>query len=255
MDALGCALLPSNCVLCGSSLPHLSLVPICDACWVEFPPVSGSVCIRCGERLEPDNATQTSTTCRACRMAPPAFQRAVAYGVYEARMRDAIHAMKYGGIRSAAKPLGHLLAEAIGRLEADAPAEMLVVPVPLHHSRHAQRGFNQARLLAMSALETLGTTHPDWRLRLASKAVIRMRPTTSQASLTPRKRRLNLRGAFRVADPKSVAGRHILVIDDIFTTGATARAMARELERAGAASVWIATLARAHWVFGLREEP
>jgi ComF family protein len=182
-------------------------------------------------------------------MAPPDFERAVAYGVYEDRIRDAIHAMKYGGIHSTAGPLGRLLAAAIGALAATAPSEMLVVPVPLHRSRHAQRGFNQARLLAMSALEALQTTHPGWRLRLASNAVIRLRQTASQASLTPRRRRLNLRGAFRVADPKSVAGCHILVIDDVFTTGATARAVAAVLRRAGAASVWVATLARAHWIF------
>jgi hypothetical protein len=75
--------------------------------------------------------------------------------------------------------------------------------------------------------------------------VVRIRATESQASLTPRQRRINLRGAFVVADPAAVAGKHILLIDDIFTTGATARSMAQVLMRSGAASVWVATLARA----------
>jgi ComF family protein len=165
-------------------------------------------------------------------------------------MRDAIHALKYDGLHGASRRLGRMLAETIGRLAPDAPAEMLVIPVPLHRSKYAQRGFNQARLLAVQALAALGRTNPGWRLTLAPSAVVRIRATESQASLTPRQRRINLRGAFVVADPKAVEKKHILLIDDIFTTGATARSMAQVLMRSGAASVWVATLARARRVFG-----
>jgi hypothetical protein len=122
---------------------------------------------------------------------------------------------------------------------------MLVVPVPLHHSKHSQRGFNQARALAVNALEALGKSHPQWRLKLAAATLMRQRATESQAGLTRRQRRLNVRGAFAVSDPAAVAGKHILLIDDIFTTGATARAAAQALTQAGAESVWVATLARA----------
>ena len=122
---------------------------------------------------------------------------------------------------------------------------MLVIPVPLHRSKHAQRGFNQARSLAEQALGFLRKSHPHWRLTLASKTLMRLRATESQAGLTPHQRRLNVRGAFTVSDPAAVAARHILLIDDILTTGATARAAAQTLIRAGAASVWVATLARA----------
>jgi ComF family protein len=164
-------------------------------------------------------------------------------------MRDAIHALKYDGLHGASRRLGEMLAAAVSRLGPDAPTEMLVIPVPLHRSKYAQRGFNQARLLAVHALAGLGGTHPGWRLKLASSAVVRIRATESQASLSPRQRRINLRGAFMVADPKAVAKKHILLIDDIFTTGATARSMAQVLMRSGAASVWVATLARARRVF------
>jgi ComF family protein len=165
-------------------------------------------------------------------------------------MRDAIHALKYDGLHGASRRLGGMLAAAISRLAPDAPAEMLVIPVPLHRSKYSQRGFNQARLLAAHALAELGRTQPGWRLRLASSAVVRIRATDSQASLTPRQRRINLRGAFAVADPRAVAKKHILLIDDIFTTGATARSMAQVLMRSGAASIRVATLARARRVFG-----
>jgi ComF family protein len=178
-------------------------------------------------------------------MAPPPFVQAVAYGPYQDRMKAAIHALKYDGLHPAARGLGRMLAQAIAQLAGQAPAEMLVVPVPLHRSKFAQRGFNQARSLAVHALAALRKTHPQWRLTLASTTLMRLRATESQAGLTPRQRRLNVRGAFTVSDPAAVKLKHILLIDDIFTTGATARAAAKTLMEAGAASVWVATLARA----------
>lgn len=187
-------------------------------------------------------------------MAPPPFVRAVAYGPYQGRMKAAIHALKYDRLHPAARGLGRMLAQAIAKLATEAPGEMLVVPVPLHRSKYAERGFNQARSLAVHALKVLGKTHPQWRLTLASRTLMRLRSTTSQAGLTPRQRRLNVRGAFEVPNPAAVSKKHILLIDDIFTTGSTARASAQALLRAGAASVWVATLARAGRVYDHRRE-
>ena len=194
--------------------------------------------------LNPANAS----FCRACRLAPPQFVRAVAFGLYQDRMKAAIHAFKYDRLRPAARGLGRMLAQAIALLAGEAPTEMLVVPVPLHRSKHAERGFNQARALAESALGFLRKSHPQWRLTLAASTLMRLRPTASQAGLSSRQRRLNVRGAFTVSDPAAVDSKAILLIDDILTTGATARSAARALLRAGAASVWVATLARARRV-------
>jgi ComF family protein len=160
-------------------------------------------------------------------------------------MKAAIHALKYDRLHPAARILGRMLAEAIAQLAPEAPAEMLVVPVPLHRSKQAQRGFNQARSLAAYALATLRKSHPEWRLTLAPSTLMRLRATESQAGLTPRQRRLNVRGAFSVSDQAIVARKHVLVVDDIFTTGATVRSAAQALIMAGAESVWVATLARA----------
>ena len=204
------------------------------------------VCLRCGDALH--SGSSASTFCRRCRSASPLFTRAVAYGPYQGRMREAIHALKYGGLRPLARKLGGFLAQAIAQLEAEAPREMLVVPVPLHRSKHALRGFNQARVLAAAALDVLHRSHPDWHLRLAPETLLRQRATQSQAGLTPHQRRLNLRGAFAVSDAARVADAHVLLVDDILTTGATARAAARVLMEAGAASVRVATLARAYRV-------
>lgn len=246
LDALGCVLLPTSCALCGTPLPRLDAAPICALCWAEIVREEKCLCGRCGDLLDQPSPDASAALCRACRLAPPPFRRAVAYGPYEGRMRDAIHALKYGSLRPAARELGARLAVAIAQLAGEAPFEMLVVPVPLHRSKQTLRGFNQARLLASTAIAALHGRDRRWRLKLASRTLMRLRATESQAGLTPHQRRANLRGAFSVADAAVVKEKDILLIDDILTTGATARAAAMALRKAGAASVWVAALARAH---------
>ena len=210
------------------------------------------MCQRCGDALDvlsgqfPENSNvQMAALCRACRLAPPPFERAISYGPYAGKLRDLIHALKYDRLRPVATKLGEMLARAIMQLARDVPDEMLVVPVPLHRSKNADRGFNQARLLASEAIASLRKSRPGWHLTLAPSTLMRLRVTESQAGLTPRQRRLNVRGAFGISNPAAVAGKHVLLVDDILTTGATARAAARALLDAGAESVWVATVARA----------
>ena len=205
---------------------------------LRFPFHHGHVCHRCGDSVDqpPVEGISTSHLCRACRLAPPSFARAVSFGTYDGRMRAAIHALKYDRIHPAARRLGAILAAAIAQLIPDAPAELLVIPIPLHRTKQKQRGFNQARALAKCAIDALHRSHPEWHLMLAPTTLMRLRSTESQAGLTPRQRRNNVRGAFKVSDPSAVAGKHILLIDDILTTGATARAAAQSLMKAGAAS-------------------
>jgi ComF family protein len=210
-----------------------------------------SLCMRCGEALDVDGVRfagqfpAEGLLCAPCRMAPPEFARAVAYGVYEDELRQMIHLLKYENVRGVAKPLGRLLARMIERVEGETANELVVVAVPLFGSKQRRRGYNQTVLLADAAMAELRRTRPEWRLVTAHGALKRVKDTESQFGLTSAGRRRNLRGAFEVVDAAAVSGHEVLLLDDIYTTGATARECSRVLRRAGATKVWVATLARA----------
>jgi ComF family protein len=207
--------------------------------------IAGGVCSICGERLFSPYAVDVAADeprCGLCRRIEPPFARAAAYGSYESGLRELIHLLKYASVRPAADVLGRMLAEAIATLEPELPADSVaVVPVPLHRTKLRQRGFNQAELIARAALKT--RPRGD-RLHLCADVLERKRDTASQIGLTSHQRRENLRGAFAVAQPEFVKGLEVLVVDDVYTTGATVSECTRVLRRAGATKVWVATVAR-----------
>ena len=153
--------------------------------------------------------------------------------MYEGTLREAIHALKFGGCRAMAGPLGDLIATTVladRRLRAD-----VVVPVPLHASRYRQRGFNQAELLGRRVA---------WVLGLPCEGLLRRtHATDAQSGLTRQVREINVRGAFVCVEP--LAGRDVLLIDDVMSTGFTASECARALRVAGAGEVVVATVAAA----------
>jgi ComF family protein len=244
LDSFSSVLFPADCRVCRLPLAGFTLLPVCSSCWNDLPAQTGSLCARCGEALFWDPSPAAAALCRPCQTVPPDFTQAVAYGVYHSKLRTLLHLLKYDGMEPLAKPLGALLAEPVLALP-DLPAELLAVPVPLYGKKRSSRGFNQSERLARGLIAALRRRRPEMRIERAAALLVRQRATESQAGLTPHQRRANVRGAFFVPRPQIIEGRHVLLIDDIFTTGATARACSTALRRAGAASVWVATVARA----------
>jgi ComF family protein len=238
-------LFPADCRVCSAPLIEISRTPVCQSCLEEPGPLSGSFCSVCGEAWDfPPSLDPSRAKCRPCQKAHPPFDRAVAYGSYDSTLRDLIHLLKFDCVRPLAPVLGRMLAETIAGLETSLPAGAIaVVPVPLYPKRKMQRGFNQAEVIARAALKRLSRLHTE-RFEFVPEVLVRSRDTGSQIGLSRHQRRENLRGAFAVSDPTRIDGRCILLVDDVYTTGATASECARVLLRAGAKRVWVATVAR-----------
>ena len=224
--------------MCGQPLTNISRLPVCEACIAAITPIAGPTCEACGEALAQTNTWQKTTLCGTCQEELPPYQKAAAYGAYDGELRELTHLLKYDQVHPAASVLGHMLASALAKLELS--PDVLVVPVPLHASKRRQRGFNQAELIAHSALKALA----HQRFELSTIILERVKPTVSQIGLTRHQRRENLRGAFKVVHLSKVSGREVLLVDDVLTTGTTAAECARVLRRAEVKNVWVATVAR-----------
>ncbi len=167
-----------------------------------------------------------------CRQGNTSFDYAYSFGSYEGSLQKLIHLFKYAKVESLAHPLSRLLLRALPRdLNFDH-----VIAMPMHWRKEWERGFNQAELLAAPIAKRFG-------LKLSGN-LRRKRYTKSQAGLDESERQENLKGSFSVRRPEQIASKRILLIDDVFTTGATLRAAARALKDAGAAHVSVLALAR-----------
>jgi ComF family protein len=222
---------PPLCPVCAGILGAGRRDPLCGACWEGFERISPPWCRCCGAPLGIEGL------CGACRSRRPRFAYARAAVVYGDLVREAIHAFKFGGRRGLATPLGDLLA-GLGLSALPGAAPDALVPVPLHPRRARERGYDQALLLARR-LERA------WGVPVVADALLRAVPTQPQTDLDAAERRRNVRDAFAVRRPELIAGRHVVLVDDVLTTGATAGECARSLYRAGAAAVGVLTVARA----------
>ncbi len=190
-------------------------------------------CARCRAPFANHYALDERDLCGLCRGGETGFDVVYAYGSFEAPLRELIHLFKYGGVAALKRPLGRLARLAVPRERRFD----LVVPTPLDWRRRWRRGYNQSALLAEELARPMG---------LSPAAVLRrLRATLPQAGLSRSARRANVAGAFAVKKPDLVRGRRVLLVDDVMTTGATVRACAQALKRAGAASVSVAVVARA----------
>lgn len=222
LEDLEAWLLPGECLLCRGSPTDGLICRLCRYRWVRLPE---PLCSRCGQpRL------LTELSCRLCAEWPPGLGRVRSAVWHEGGARSAIHQLKYEGWWRVTESL----AGAMGGLEP-LTGRLLLVPVPLAPKRLRDRGYNQSEYLARAVGKVTG--HP-----VQPHALRRVRETPTQTALTPEARLANVTGAFQAG---GVAGRRVVLVDDVFTTGATLLAAAQALTRAGAGEVEAVTFARA----------
>lgn len=218
------------CLLC--SEPADASTPICTACETELPWL-GDHCQTCALPLP-----APGLTCGQCLQQPPAFERVAVPWTYSFPVDTLITRFKH----NAKWPFGHLLGELLAqflqhRFDEDLERPDRLIPVPLATKRLRQRGFNQAAMLARWLSESL-------EIPCDETLLLRVQDTSAQQELKAEARKRNLRNAFALAPGACVAGRHLALIDDVLTTGATAQTLARLLMNAGAARVDVYCLAR-----------
>ena len=191
-----------------------------------------SRCTSCG--LAVMSSAPTETLCGACRSEPPAFDQTVVVADYAPPIDSLVQDLKFRAQLPLARAFGHLLIRAAGSSLQNAD---LVLPVPLSRERLEQRGFNQA-------LEIARPLARAWQIPLIIDSCVRTRNTSAQAELPLNERRVNMRGAFAVRDRRVIENQHVMVVDDVMTTGHTLHELASCLKRHGAARISNLVLAR-----------
>ena len=227
--------MPPICTGCERQLDMTGdAVLLCESCrrCFELPP--GPICPRCAAPAPAPSIGPKG--CVHCATTPFHFQHVAALGVYRGPMQSFVLRMKSANGEALAMTAGRLLAQQIRQLDWNQPTNV-VTATPMHWIRRLWRGVNDAALLAEVVAEEL-------RLPLRLSLVRATRRVARQATLTPSRRRHNLRGVFRINRLHNLRDAHVLLIDDVLTTGTTANSIARVLKEAGAASVCVGVVAR-----------
>ena len=265
------AVFPSKCLVCGSffqpeiyknyNLPvkifddesilthdkksafHNLMLPfLCSSCTTSFVPVESPFCCICGimfkSRIGDDHV------CGECIKSPKKFRIARAVGLYEGTFMKTIQCLKYKGKIQLARPLGMLLFFAFVKYWNNKRID-IIIPVPLHIKRFRNRGFNQAYLLIRDWFSYADAFNVDLSYsKIERNALIKNRQTKPQTGLDRKQRQANIKNAFSIGSSSKIAGKYILLVDDVYTTGATADECTRVLLKEGAKSVDVLTLAR-----------
>jgi ComF family protein len=226
-------LYPRRCIGCGVSSPQ-TFHYVCWDCWSDTARVEAPFCGLCGDPVA--GAVDHDFICYTCSSEKPSFDGARSAARYDGVVGEALRQLKYEQALWLAPDIAGMLLSCI-QAEYYGIQFDLLVPVPLHHVRRRHRGYNQSEVLACELGRKLGCQSDPRLLR-------RIRPTMSQTNLTAKERLSNVNKAFQSRTKKRIAGRRVLLVDDVMTTGATVNACARALKTGGAASVHVITAAR-----------
>ncbi len=232
-------LLPPRCIQCTRRVEVNGT--LCAECWRGIIFLGEPCCACCG--LPFPYEAGPDDLCAGCLAQPPKFDRARSVFIYDDKSRRLVLGLKHADRLHGVPAFGQWLARAGAPLLAEAD---LLIPVPLHWTRLWRRRYNQSALLAQAIVAAIGAGAP----RVAPDLLYRKRRTPIQGRRTRTQRAENVRGAFALRRPEMVQGRHVVVIDDVLTSGATVEECARILRRAGAARIEVLTLARAVRITG-----
>ena len=233
-------LYPPRCRACSESIPGRDREYFCSTCWPQIQLVAHPLCTICGRPFP--NASGDDHTCGVCLERSPQFTRAHSWACYpreeatEHPLRQVIQKFKYGRKVALGKPLGRLMARGCEEFLRACNAQT-IIPVPLHPKRLRWRGFNQSVLLARQ----IGCAY---KLPLDCFTLYRKIDTPPQTRLPEEDRRKNIRGAFALNGETALDGKRLLLVDDVYTSGATVNECSRVLKRGGAREVFVLTLAR-----------
>ena len=239
LDALASVVFPAPCRICEATLTNASRIPVCPACLNSFEPLAGAACQKCGRPFVSEVAVAAAAAqplCHLCRRDVYHFDRARSFAVYNDAMVRAIVLLKYHAVTPLGGWFAARLAEVVAR-DPDAFAADVVVPVPLHATRLRERGYNQAEMIARPLAKRLG-------LPLRPVLLVRTKPRPPKLKLTRKERWQTVRGAYAMRADTKIDKVRVLLVDDVFTTGATLDACSRVLRQAGASRVVALTVAR-----------
>ncbi len=259
---------PESCPVCKKPSTDHKTAPICLECWLAISPHIGPMCQKCGKPL----VSNASITCQVCIEDDPPFKWARSFGLYEGPLREAINLFKYHRIKRLSKPLSELMFTPLDNehltglkinpapplLSCSSPllsckskkggeskkrgcgVKMLradaIIPVPLYKKRLRQREFNQSALFAKHLACSIGKP-------LILNCLIKTRDTMPQVGLSAKERGKNIRKTFEIRNKELIGGKNIMLVDDVYTTGATVRECSKVLKKAGAKDIYVITLA------------
>jgi ComF family protein len=217
---------PEPCPVCKNPSTYHKTAPICPDCWQTITPYKGPICQKCGKPLVADS----SITCSDCLKDAPSFNWARSFGLYEGVLKEAVNLMKYYSVKRLSKPLSEIM------LGMKIPQADAIIPVPLHKKKLRSREFNQSSSFARHISKSNG-------IPVILNALVKIKETVPQVGLNARERKKNIKNSFGLTNRELIQGKDIILVDDVFTTGATVRECSRLLKKQGAGDIYVVLLA------------